>query len=62
MTLIAGGSLDPKGPAAESVADLWWLLAGLGAIPFLLVMVLLVGGAVPPALSRGARDQRAGRR
>lgn len=44
MSLAAAGSLDPQGPAAQSIADLWWLLLVLGAIPFVIVMTLLLGG------------------
>jgi cytochrome c oxidase subunit II len=42
--LVADGTLDPEGPAAESIADLWWLLLGLGTVVFVAVAVLLVGG------------------
>jgi len=33
--------LDPRGPAATSIAELWWLIFGLGTVIFLLVMVAL---------------------
>ena len=42
--------LDPKGPHAEEVADLSWLIFGLGALVFVLVMAVLVA-----ALMRGSR-------
>lgn len=35
-------SLDPSGPAADSIAGLWWLLLGAGTVIFLLVVALLV--------------------
>ncbi|SFE81969.1 cytochrome c oxidase subunit II [Blastococcus tunisiensis] len=35
------GSLDPKGPNAESIADTWWLMLGLGVAVFVLFAVLL---------------------
>ena len=37
----ASGSLDPKGPAAETIADLWWLMLALGAVAFLVFAVAL---------------------
>lgn len=42
--LAAGGALDPEGPAAASIAGLWWLMLGLAAAVFALVLVLLLGG------------------
>ena len=44
MQQPGGGSLDPQGPVAETMADLWWLMLGLGTAVFLLVVVLLVLG------------------
>ncbi len=38
----SAGSLDPQGPAAESIADLWWLMLVLGTAVFLLFAALLV--------------------
>jgi cytochrome c oxidase subunit 2 len=35
------GSLDPQGPAAEVMAELWWLLLVLGAAVFVVFAVLL---------------------
>jgi cytochrome c oxidase subunit 2 len=35
------GSLDPQGPAAETIADLWWLMLALGAAAFLVFAVAL---------------------
>jgi cytochrome c oxidase subunit II len=37
----SGGSLDPQGPVAETIANLWWVMLALGAAIFLLVVVLL---------------------
>ncbi|MDP8958187.1 MAG: cytochrome c oxidase subunit II [Actinomycetota bacterium] len=41
MTTAAGGSLDPQGPVAEAIADLWWLMLGLGVAVFIVFAVLL---------------------
>lgn len=35
------GSLEPAGPVAETIADLWWLMLGLGVAVFLLFAGLL---------------------
>jgi cytochrome c oxidase subunit 2 len=40
----SSGSLDPKGPAAETIADLWWLMVGLSVAVFLVFAVALVVG------------------
>lgn len=37
-----GGALDPVGPVAREMADLWWLMLGLGAAAFAVFLVLLV--------------------
>lgn len=55
--MVADGGLDPEGPAAESVADLWWLMLGLGTVVFVVVAVLLVGGLFR---RRHAADPQAG--
>ncbi len=39
-----GGSFDPQGPVAEAMADLWWLMLGLGAAVFVVFAVLLAVG------------------
>jgi cytochrome c oxidase subunit 2 len=36
------GALDPAGPVAERMADLWWQMLVLGTVSFLAFMVLLV--------------------
>lgn len=41
---MESGSLDPQGPAAESMADLWWLMLGLGAAVFVIFAVVLAVG------------------
>ena len=41
---LADGSLDPQGPVAEAIAELWWLLLGLGVAVFVAFAVLLVVG------------------
>lgn len=38
------GSLDPQGPVAAAMADLWWLMLVLGTLVFLLFGVLLARG------------------
>ena len=39
--MSAGGSLDPQGPVAEAMADLWWLMLVLGVVVFIVFAVLL---------------------
>jgi cytochrome c oxidase subunit II len=43
-SLAAGSALAPEGPVARAMADLWWLMLGLGAAVFVLFAVLLVVG------------------
>jgi cytochrome c oxidase subunit II len=38
---LAAGSFDPQGPVAEAMADLWWLMLGLGVAVFAVFAVLL---------------------
>lgn len=40
----AGGSLDPGGPVAAEIAELWWILLCLGAGVFVLFMFVLIRG------------------
>jgi cytochrome c oxidase subunit II len=45
--LLAGcgagpSALDPQGPGAARIADLWWLLLGLGGAVFIVVMAFLM--------------------
>ncbi len=44
VSQVQGGSLDPQGPVAEAMADLWWLMLGLGVGVFVVFAVLLVVG------------------
>lgn len=44
MTLAAAGSLSPHGPAAREIADLWWLMLGLGTAVFAVFLVALIVG------------------
>ena len=39
-----GGALDPQGPVSQAMADLWWLMLGLGLVVFVAVVVVLVLG------------------
>ncbi|MDP8969797.1 MAG: cytochrome c oxidase subunit II [Actinomycetota bacterium] len=45
--LVAAGALDPQGPAAEAIADLWWLMFALGVAVF-----AVFGGLLAFALFR----------
>jgi cytochrome c oxidase subunit 2 len=60
VTLLAGGSLDPQGPVAEAMADLFWLMLGLGVAVFAVFAVVLALGVlrrrqvVEPRPGRGA--------
>lgn len=38
---MRSGSLDPQGPVAAAMADLWWLMLGLGVAVFAVFAVLL---------------------
>ena len=42
--MVADGSLDPQGPAADSMADLWWLMLSLGVAVFIIFAVVLAVG------------------
>jgi cytochrome c oxidase subunit 2 len=39
-----GGALDPQGPVSGAMADLFWLMLGLGAVVFVVVVVVLILG------------------
>jgi cytochrome c oxidase subunit 2 len=39
-----GGALDPQGPVSQAMADLWWLMLGLGGVVFVTVVVVLALG------------------
>lgn len=49
-----GGALDPRGPAAREISDLWWVLLLLGAVVYVGVVAFLVVG-----LMRRRRDDSA---
>ena len=56
-----GGVLDTRGPVAETIADLWWLMLGLGIVVFLVFLVLLVAGLrreVPDHTAEPVREDR----
>jgi cytochrome c oxidase subunit II len=42
--LREGGALDPQGPISQAMADLWWLMLGLGGAVFVAVVVVLALG------------------
>lgn len=42
--MTPGGALDPQGPVAATMADLWWLMFWLGLVVFLVFVVLLALG------------------
>jgi cytochrome c oxidase subunit 2 len=50
VSLAGAGSLDPQGPVAEAMADLWWLMLALGVAVFAVVVAVLMVG-----LFRGRR-------
>ncbi|WP_428412797.1 cytochrome c oxidase subunit II [Pararhizobium sp.] len=41
--------LHPAGPAAHTIADLWWVMLACGLAIFLLVMALLIAASYRPA-------------
>ena len=43
--------LHPAGPAAQAIADLWWVMLACGLAVFLLVMALLFAAVYRPANS-----------
>lgn len=46
MRRAAAGSLEPQGPAAAAIAELWWLMLWAAVAVFTVFMVLLVWGLV----------------
>lgn len=50
-------TLDPAGPAAASVARLWWVMLGGSALLFLLVMVLLLLAFLRPGIASGTGER-----
>jgi cytochrome c oxidase subunit II len=55
-----GGVLDPQGPVSQAMADLWWLLLGLGVAVFVTVVVVLALGLFRrrPAAEQGTGRER----
>ena len=57
---MAEGTLDPQGPAADSMADLWWLMLALGVAVFVIFAVVLAVGLFrrrpPEAPDLGAEE------
>jgi cytochrome c oxidase subunit II len=53
-----GGVLDPQGPVSQAMADLWWLMLGLGGVVFVVVVVVLALGLFR---RRPAAEQEPGR-
>jgi cytochrome c oxidase subunit 2 len=61
-TRAAAGSLDPQGPAADAIADLFWLMLGLGAVVLAVFGLVLALGLRRREAERGAaRPDRFGR-
>jgi cytochrome c oxidase subunit 2 len=58
VTRVAASSLDPKGPVAEAIADLWWLMLGLGAVVFVVFAGLLAVGLVRRPADDAEPDER----
>jgi cytochrome c oxidase subunit 2 len=59
MTRLAAGALDPKGPYAEVIGDLWWFMLVLGVAVFLVFAVLLATGLVrTPGAGAGTDSPR----
>jgi cytochrome c oxidase subunit 2 len=52
------GVLDPQGPVSQAMADLWWLMLGLGGVVFVAVVVVLALGLFR---RRPAAEQETGR-
>lgn len=44
MRTLADGSLDPQGPAAQTIADLWWIMLALGVVVFVVFGIALALG------------------
>jgi cytochrome c oxidase subunit 2 len=44
VTVLLAQALDPEGPAADSAADLWWLMLALGVAVFVAFAVVLSVG------------------
>ena len=55
------GSLDPQGPVAEAMADLWWLMLWLGLAVFVVFAVLLAIGLFRRPTTEPTPERRLGR-
>lgn len=51
-------TLDPRGPQAAAIAELWWLMAGVGALLLVLVVALALVAALRAPERRMALDSR----
>jgi cytochrome c oxidase subunit II len=51
-----GGAFDPQGPVARAMADLWWLMLGLGTAVFVVFMALLIGGLFRRRAAAGSQQ------
>lgn len=63
MTLLAGCSgqlswIDPSGPAAASIARLWWVMLAGSIVLFALVMTLFALAWLRPGFGRSVAPQR----
>lgn len=61
MTPPVDGSLDPQGPGARVIAELWWLLLGLGVAVFVVFVVLLALGLFRRGRTAGEAPHQFGR-
>jgi cytochrome c oxidase subunit 2 len=63
MSRASNGSLDPRGPVAEVMADLYWLMLAIGGAVFLVFLVLLGVGLFrrPPEQSDPETPRRLNR-
>jgi cytochrome c oxidase subunit II len=60
MTGPGGGSLDPQGPAAQTMAGLWWLMLGLGVAVFVVFAIFLALGLFRRRRPTGGAEARPG--
>lgn len=58
MIVADGGVLDPQGPIAGSMADLWWLMLVLGVIVFLVFLALLAWSLIRRAPASSEEEPR----
>ena len=62
MRTLADGSLEPQGPVANTIADLWWIMLGLGVVVFVVFGIALAFGLFRrrPDSDDGSTRQAAG--